>query len=374
MKVMTIVGTRPEIIKLSTVIKLLDVSFKQILVHTGQNFDYELNEVFFEDLGIRKPDHFLGVNGGSPAHSIGSIIISVDDLLEQVKPDAVLIYGDTNSCLSIIAAKRRKIPIFHLEAGNRSFDQNVPEELNRKIVDHLSDVNLTLTEHARRYLIAEGINPELIFKVGSLMPEVIANNKNRIERSDILIRLGLEKKKYFIASLHREENVDCQKSLASMISELKDVANHYDLPVFISTHPRTKARIEKYGISIDDNNLNFIKPLGFHDYNNLQINAYCVLSDSGTLTEESSILNFPSVMIRSTHERPEGIDVGISVIASPGSGRLIEAVKLAISCSGVLNHDHNPIIDFRDKNVSEKIIKIIFSYTDYVNRYIWRKN
>lgn len=371
LKVMTIVGTRPEIIKLSSVIKQLDLNFKHVLVHTGQNYDYELNEIFFNDLGIRRPDYFLGINGGTAANVIGNIIISSDEIMEEVLPDAILIYGDTNSCLSIVAAKKRKIPIFHLEAGNRSFDQNIPEELNRKVVDHLSDINLTLTEHARRYLLSEGLNPETVFKVGSLMPEVLQDHSEKIINSNILSNLGLVKNGYLLASLHREENVDFKDRLHSMMKALEDTASHFKIPVYLSTHPRTRNRLDRFNINVNESKVKFIKPLGFYDYNNLQINAFCVLSDSGTLTEEASILNFPGVMLRAAHERPEGVDAGISVMAQPNACSIIEAVNIIRRY--LISNVTNPIIDFREEKVSHKVIKIIYSYTDYINKYVWKK-
>ncbi len=371
---MTIVGTRPEIIKLSSVISLLDKFSQHILVHTGQNYDYELNEIFFLDLKIRKPDYFLGVNGGSPANLIGNIIISADKVLDEVKPDAVLIYGDTNSCLSIISAKRRKIPIFHLEAGNRSFNQNVPEELNRKIVDHLSDINITLTEHARRYLISEGLKPETIFKVGSLMPEVLANHIEQIEKSNILERLNIKKGQYFVASLHREENVDQKENLIKLLASLEAVSSYFSMPVYLSTHPRTKDRIDRFQIVVDTCKVKLIKPVGFHDYNKLQLNSYCVLSDSGTLTEESSILSFPGVMLRNVHERPEAFDSGVVLMANLEANSIIDCIKIAVNFSRKNKDYINPISDFRELNVSQKIIKLIYSYTNYVDRYVWQKS
>jgi UDP-N-acetylglucosamine 2-epimerase len=370
-KVMTIVGTRPEIIKLSMIIKLLDKNLNHILVHTGQNYDFELNEIFFKDLKLRKPDYFLNAVGSSTAETIGNIIHESDKVMEKEKPDAVLLYGDTNSCLSVISAKRKKIPIFHLEAGNRCFDQRVPEEINRKIVDHLSDINLPLTSHARDYLVNEGINPETIIKVGSCMKEILNFHKNEIKSSKILSKLNLKKSSYFVVSTHREENVDDEINLNNLMDSLNAICETYKLPVVVSTHPRTKIRLDKLNGKMKINSLvEFIKPLGIIDYINLQINSKCVISDSGTITEESSILGFPAIMIRNSHERPEGMDQGVLIMSGLKKERVLESI------SATLNNDFlHPIVeDYNYENVSGKVLKIILSYIDYVNREVWKKN
>lgn len=372
LKVMTIVGTRPELIKLSRVIAELDKHTDHLLVHTGQNYDYELNQIFFEELGIRKPDHFLNV-AGTPAETIGRVIIETDKLFEQEKPDAVLLYGDTNSCLSVISAKRKQIPVFHMEAGNRCFDQRVPEELNRKIVDHLSDINMPLTEHARRYLIDEGIRPETIIKTGSTMKEVIAHYWSHIQSSTVMSKLGLTKNKFFIVSAHREENVDYQGNLEQFVKSLVAIADHYNLPVIVSTHPRTRNRLEKFGLMQQDARISFLKPLGFYDYIQMQLNAYCVISDSGTITEEASILNLPAIMIRQAHERPEGMDEGTVVMSGLRPERVLQAIDLVTQ-----HHAHKEkrlmlIEDYDTENVSVKVVRIIHSYVDYINRTIWHK-
>ena len=373
-KVMTIVGTRPEIIKLSRIINELDKSANHILVHTGQNYDYELNEIFFKDLKIRKPDHFLNAAGKNTAETISKIIFESDAIFEKEKPDAVLLYGDTNSCLSVISAKRKQIPIFHMEAGNRCFDQRVPEEINRKIVDHLSDINMPLTEHARNYLLSEGIDPNTIIKTGSCMKEILTFYKKDIESSKVHKNLNLELKKYFLVSAHREENVDYTDNLESLLLSLNAIAEKYDLPVIVSTHPRTKDRLEKFNKKIKTNSLiRFLKPLGFFDYINLQSSAYCVISDSGTITEESSILKFPAIMIRQAHERPEGMDEGTLIMSGIHKDRIIESIEVVVK---QYNEGKIPAIidDYNVDNVSQKVIKIIFSYIDYVNRNVWRKD
>ena len=373
-KIMTIVGTRPEIIKLSRIINELDKSSNHILVHTGQNYDYELNEIFFQDLKIRKPDHFLNAAGKNTAETISKIIFESDAILEKEKPDAVLLYGDTNSCLSVISAKRKQIPIFHMEAGNRCFDQRVPEEINRKIVDHLSDINMPLTEHARNYLLSEGIDPNTIIKTGSCMKEILTFYKKDIESSKVHKNLNLELKKYFLVSAHREENVDYTNNLESLLLSLNAIAEKYNLPVIVSTHPRTKDRLEKFNKKIKTNNLiKFLKPLGFFDYIKLQSSAYCVISDSGTITEESSILKFPAIMIRQAHERPEGMDEGTLIMSGIHKDRILESIEVVVK---QYNEGKIPTIidDYNVDNVSQKVIKIIFSYIDYVNRNVWRKD
>lgn len=373
-KIMTIVGTRPEIIKLSRIINELDKSADHILVHTGQNYDYELNEIFFNDLKIRKPDHFLNAAGKNTAETISKIILESDKIFEKEKPDAVLLYGDTNSCLSVISAKRKQIPIFHMEAGNRCFDQRVPEEINRKIVDHLSDINMPLTEHARNYLLSEGIDPNTIIKTGSCMKEILTFYKKDIESSKVHENLSLDLNKYFLVSAHREENVDYTDNLESLLLSLNAIAEKYSLPVIVSTHPRTKDRLEKFNKKIKTNNLiKFLKPLGFFDYIKLQSSAYCVISDSGTITEESSILKFPAIMIRQAHERPEGMDEGTLIMSGIHKDRILESIEVVVK---QYNDGKIPTIidDYNVDNVSQKVIKIIFSYIDYVNRNVWRKD
>ena len=372
-KVVTIVGTRPEIIKLSRVIAELEKHVNHLLVHTGQNYDYELNEIFFNDLGVKKPDYFLNAVGDSTAQTIGNIIAESDKILENENPDAVLLYGDTNSCLSVISAKRRQIPIFHMEAGNRCFDQRVPEELNRKIVDHLSDINMPLTEQARDYLIAEGIKPETVIKTGSCMKEIFSFYKGKIHSSEILNSLKVKKNKFFIVSSHREENVDYKENLISFLDSLNGIAAEYKLPIIVSTHPRTRGRIEKISNIRMDNKIQFLKPLGFFDYVNLQQNAKCVISDSGTISEESSILGFPAIMIRAAHERPEGMDEGAVIMSGLIKERILESIEMVIS-----QHENqitpNIVPDYDVDNVSMKVSRIILSYIDYINRTVWKKN
>ena len=371
---MTIVGTRPEIIKLSRVISELDKFTDHILVHTGQNYDYELNEIFFEDLKIRKPDHFLEAVGKTPSETISKVIRESDIIIQKEKPDAVLLYGDTNSCLSVISAKRNQVPIFHMEAGNRCFDQRVPEEINRKIVDHLSDINMPLTEHARNYLISEGIDASRIIKTGSCMKEILDYYNSDINKSKALIDLKLKSKKYFLVSIHREENVDYSSNLTSLLESLNYIAEKYKLPVIVSTHPRTKDRITKLKTSIKLNSLiQFLKPLGFFDYIKLQKSSFCVISDSGTITEESSILKFPAVMIRQSHERPEGMDEATVIMSGIDKNRIDESINVVTQQfkNGVLPK----IIDaYNVENVSQKVVKIILSYIDYVNRNVWKKD
>ena len=374
MKVLTIVGTRPEIIKLCRVICELDKFVNHILVHTGQNYDYELNEVFFNELEIRKPDYFLNAVDHSLAQTIGNIIAKVDDVLEKEQPDAILILGDTNSCLGIMGAKRRKIPIFHMEAGNRCFDLRVPEEINRKVVDHLSDVNLVYTEHARRYLIAEGLRPELIIKTGSPMMEVLHYYEKKINSSNVLSRLGLEKNQYFLVSTHREENVDNSKNFEKLLKAIQAIEEKYKLPVIVSTHPRTRKKLEEQKDIIFNSEIKFLNPLGFPDYIKLQQNAATVISDSGTITEESSILNFPAITVRQQHERPEGMDEGTLIMCGLETESILNAIDIVIS-----HHTENRAIfkivdDYDTENVSQKVLRIIFSYTDYVNRKVWFKN
>ena len=372
-KVITIVGTRPEIIKLSRVIAELEKHVDHILVHTGQNFDYELNEIFFNDLGVKKPDYFLNAVGESTANTIGNIITETDKILVKESPDAVLLYGDTNSCLSVISVKRRQIPIFHMEAGNRCFDQRVPEELNRKIVDHLSDINMPLTEQARDYLVAEGIRPETIIKTGSCMKEILNYYKSNIYESKVIDKLKLSNKNYFIVSAHREENIDYLNNVNSFIESLNSIAEKYDLPIIVSTHPRTKKRLDLIVNKKLNPKIQFLKPQGFFDYINLQINAKCVISDSGTISEESSILGFPAIMIRAAHERPEGMDYGTLIMSGLEKDRIIESIEI------VVNQNKNDIKskivkDYDVDNVSMKVTRTIISYIDYVNRTVWKKH
>jgi UDP-N-acetylglucosamine 2-epimerase (non-hydrolysing) len=373
LKVMTLVGTRPELIKMSRVIAELDKQTHHILVHSGQNYDYELNQVFFDDLDIRKPDHFLGAVGETVAKTIAEVISKADEIFEREAPDALLLYGDTNTCLAIIAAKRRKIPVFHMEAGNRCFDQRVPEELNRKVLDHLSDINLVLTEHARRYLLDEGIRPETIIKTGSHMEEVLEYYMPRIVASDVLRREGLEDGKYFIVSAHREENVDTPDNLRDLLASLRALADKYQYPIIVSTHPRTRKRLEVLGEKLDHPLIRFVKPYGLLDYIKLQMGSFCVLSDSGTITEEASLLNLPAVTIRNAHERPEGMDDGTLIMCGLKPDRVLDAVRIVTS-----QHDRNTRIvsvvkDYLGGPVSKKIVRIVHSYTDYINRTVWSK-
>jgi UDP-N-acetylglucosamine 2-epimerase len=373
LKVMTIVGTRPELIKMSRVFAELDQHTEHLLVHTGQNFDYELNQIFFDELEIRKPDYFLEAAGKNAAQSIGQVIMKADEVLEAEQPDAVLFYGDTNSCLAVIAAKRRKIPVFHMEAGNRCFDQRVPEELNRKVLDHLSDINLVLTEHARRYLMAEGIKPETIIKTGSHMDEVLGYYMPRILASDILERLELEKKRFFIVSAHREENVDTPANLADLLETLNALATTYGFPVIVSTHPRTQKRLDELELGDVNPLIRFAKPFGFFDYNKLQMEAFCVVSDSGTITEESSLLNLPAITIRNAHERPEGMDAGTLIMSGLKAERVLDAVKVITSQYRADERILPPVADYEAGAVSKKVLRIVMSYTDYVNRTVWAK-
>ena len=374
LKVMTIVGTRPEIIKLSRVMDELDKYTEHIIVHTGQNFDYELNEIFFKELHIRKPDYFLDAAGKNAAETIANVIQKSDALMETVKPDAVLLYGDTNSCLSVISAKRRKIPIFHMEAGNRCFDQRVPEEINRKIVDHLSDINMPLSEHARRYLLAEGLRPETVIKTGSPMTEVLLYHKDEIERNEVLEKEGLRKGEYFIVSTHREENVDSEKNFSDLLASLNAIVDKYQKKVIVSTHPRTRKKLESIGFVNSNPMIEFMKPFGFMEYVKLQQNAFCVISDSGTITEESSILHFPAITIRQAHERPEGMDEGTLIMSGLDSVRILESVEVVTRQYAEGKDVIHSIPDYAADNVSKKVVRIILSYTDYVNRTVWHKS
>ena len=372
-KVMTIVGTRPEIIKLSEVMKELDKHTDHIIVHTGQNYDYELNELFFEQLNVRTPDYFLEAVKGTPSETIGDIIAKADKILADIKPEALLIYGDTNSCLSVIPAKKRKIPIFHMEAGNRCFDQRVPEEINRKIVDHLSDINLPLSEQARDYLIAEGIKPETVIKTGSPMTEVLMANMKKILSSNILKKENLSPKKYIIMSIHREENVDSPKNFNDLLESIDELTVKYNMPIIVSTHPRTRKKLTEIGYEDKNPLIRFSKPYGFHEYNNLQMNAFCVISDSGTIAEEGSILNLPAVTIRQAHERPEGMDETTVIMSGLNKNRVLEAVEVAITHNNSESRLIKAVKDYEADNVSKKILRIILSYTDYINRTVWHR-
>ena len=371
MKIVTLIGTRPEIIKLSRVMAVLDQCSEHIIVHTGQNYDYELNEIFFNDLGIRKPDYFLEAVGESLADTIGSIISKVDKVFEKEQPDALLILGDTNSALGVIPAKRRKIPIFHMEAGNRCFDQRVPEEINRKIVDHTSDINMPYTEHARRYLLNEGLPADQIIKTGSPQKEVLDHHKESIEDSDVLQRLELETGKYFIVSIHREENVDNPAHLKLLVESLNAIASTYGHPLVFACHPRTKNRLDAAGYVLDKR-VRQMPPLGFFDYVALEKNAYCAISDSGTITEESSIVGFPAITVRQAHERPEGMDEGCVVMSGLRKERILDSIELAV----LQFKEFGPsrlIADYNVDQVSWKVAKIILSYVDFVNRKVWSK-
>ncbi len=372
LKVMTIVGTRPEIIKLSRVISAVDANFSSVLVHTGQNFDYELNEIFFEEMGIRKPDHFLNAVGGSVARTIGNVIALSDEIMEQEQPDALLILGDTNSCLSVIAAKRRKIPIFHMEAGNRCFDERVPEEVNRRIIDHTSDINMPYSDIAREYLLREGLPPDRIIKTGSPMYEVLHHYMDRIEASDILSRLGLREKEYFLISSHREENIDFPGQFEKLVGMLNNLATHFGRRVIVSTHPRTRKMIAAKGVSLDPG-IELMKPLGFCDYVHLQTRAIAVISDSGTITEESSILNFPALNIRNAHERPEGMEEGAVMMTGLEWDSIREGIRILEGQPRGRDRVLSMVADYGVPNVSEKVVRILMSYRGYVNRTVWHK-
>lgn len=372
LKVITVVGTRPEIIRLACVLQKLDSSpaIEHTLVHTGQNYDYELNEVFFEDLGLRKPDFFLNAAGGNAASTAGQIIISIDPVLEEVKPDAFLVLGDTNSCLCAIAAKKRRIPIFHMEAGNRCFDQRVPEESNRKIVDHTADINLTYSDIAREYLLAEGIRPDRIIKTGSPMFEVLNTYLPKVEKSDILSKLDLKPYNYFVVSAHREENIASEKNFYNLIKSLNEIAGKYDMPVIMSTHPRTRKMIEETGVEFDPGII-LSKPLGLSDYLALQINSKAVLSDSGTISEESSILNFPALNIREAHERPEAMEEASVMMSGLNPVRIMQGLaQLELQKRGE-ERSFRPVADYSMPNVSDKVVRIIISYTDYIKRVVY---
>ena len=372
LKLMTVVGTRPEIIRLSRVMQACDKYFDHIIVHTGQNYDYELNEIFFTDLGIRKPDHFLNAAGATGAETIGNVIIAVDKVLEEVKPEALLVLGDTNSCMAVIPAKRRKIPTFHMEAGNRCFDMRVPEEINRRIVDHTADINLTYSTIARDYLLAEGLPADLVIKTGSPMFEVLNHYKAKIEASDILGTLGLKEQQYFIVSAHREENINSDQNFLDLVDMLNAVAEKYQFPVIVSTHPRTRNRIEELNIKFHPL-VQLLKPLGFSDYNKLQLSAKAALSDSGTINEESSILNFPALNLRQAHERPEGMEEAAVMMVGLKAERALQALDILEHQSRDEARLLRLVSDYSMPNVSEKVVRIILSYTDYVNRVVWKK-
>lgn len=372
LKLMTVVGTRPEIIRLSRVMAACDQYFDHVLVHTGQNYDYELNEIFFTDLGIRKPDHFLNAAGGTGAETIGNVIITVDKILDEVQPEALLVLGDTNSCMAVLPAKRRKIPTFHMEAGNRCFDMRVPEEINRRIVDHTADINLTYSTIARDYLIAEGLPADLVIKTGSPMFEVLNHYKAKIEASDVLERLGLKEQQYFIVSAHREENINSDQNFLDLVAMLNAVAEKYQFPVIVSTHPRTRKRIEQLNIEFHPL-IQLLKPLGFSDYNKLQLSAKAALSDSGTINEESSIMNFPALNLRQAHERPEGMEEAAVMMVGLTAERILQGLEILESQARGEERQLRLVEDYSMPNVSDKVVRIIMSYTDYVNRVIWKK-
>lgn len=373
LKVMTIVGTRPELIKMSRVFVELERYTQHVLVHTGQNHDYELNQIFFDDLEIRKPDYFLGAACSNAAQTIAQVIAKSDEVLERERPDAVLLYGDTNSGMAVIPAKRRKIPVFHMEAGNRCFDQRVPEELNRKVLDHLSDINMVLTEHARRYLLAEGIRPETIIKTGSHMREVLDYYLPKIHQSDVLSRLGLKHRQFFLVSAHREENVDSPDMLGDLLDTLNGLVEKYGFPVVVSTHPRTRKQLEARDRSGLSEKIIFSKPFGFFDYVQLQMQAFCVLSDSGTITEEASLLNLPAVTLRNAHERPEGMDVGTLIMSGLKRECVLDAVSTVTQQFADGQRPVLPVADYENPYVSRQIVRVVLSYVGYINRTVWHK-
>lgn len=372
LRILSVVGTRPEIIRLSAVLNKLDNYCEHYIAHTGQNYDYELNEIFFNDLSVKKPDFFLNAAGENAAITIGNIIIKVDELLAELKPDALLILGDTNSCLAALSAKRKKIPVFHMEAGNRCFDQRVPEEINRKIVDHISDINLTYSDIAREYLLAEGLSPDRIIKTGSPMYEVIQNHQDKINKSDVLERLALKNGEFFLVSAHREENVDSKINIKKLADILNALADKYNFPVIVSTHPRTRKRFEENNIQFDQR-VQLLKPLGFIDYIKLQVEAKAVLSDSGTITEESSILNFPALNIREAHERPEGMEEASVIMTGLSVERVMQSLSILEDQPAGNVRLLRPVNDYSMPNVSDKVVRIIHSYTDYINRVVWKK-
>jgi len=372
LKVMTVVGTRPEIIRLSRVMAKLDEYCEHILVHTGQNYDFELNEIFFQDLGIRKPDYFLEAAGGSGAETIGNVIIGVDKVLAEVQPEAMLVLGDTNSCMAVIPAKRRKIPTFHMEAGNRCFDMRVPEEINRRIVDHTADINLTYSTIARDYLLREGLPADRVVKTGSPMFEVLNHFREGIEASDVLDRLGLEEGKFFVVSAHREENVDSDRNFLALVDTLNAIAEQYGYPVIVSTHPRTQKRVDALGVTFHEN-VRLLKPLGFKDYNKLQLSAKAVLSDSGTISEEASILNFPALNIREAHERPEGMEETAAMMVGLSTERVLQGLAILENQGRGNDRSMRLVEDYSMPNVAEKVVRIIHSYRDYVMQTVWKQ-
>jgi len=372
LKVMTVVGTRPEIIRLSRVMAKLDEHCDHMLVHTGQNYDYELNEIFFDDLSIRKPDHFLSAAGASGAETIGNVIIAVDRVLAEVKPDALLVLGDTNSCIAVLPAKRRKIPTFHMEAGNRCFDMRVPEEINRRIVDHTADINLTYSTIARDYLLAEGLPSDRVIKTGSPMFEVLNHYREGIDASDVLDRLSLSEHQFFVVSAHREENIDSDKNFLKLVDVLNTVAEQYNLPVIVSTHPRTQKRVDALGVRFHTN-VKLLKPLGFKDYNKLQLCARAVLSDSGTINEESSILNFPALNIRETHERPEGMEEAAVMMVGLEVERVVQGLAILESQNRGDDRNLRLVADYSMPNVADKVVRIVHGYRDYVMRAVWKQ-
>ena len=372
---MTIAGTRPELIKLSRLIFELEKHFDHILVHTGQNYDFELNEIFFKELKIKKPKYFLDSAGKNVADTIGNIIAKSDKVLAKENPDALIVYGDTNSCLSVISAKRRKIPVFHFEAGNRSFDQRVPEELNRKIIDHLSDINFAVTEHARRYLLAEGIKPDTVIKSGSPMKEILDFHEKDIIKSNILEKLQLEKNNFLLVSSHREENIDSEENFNCLLESLNSIAEKYKYPIIVSTHPRTKNKLQSIKEKKINSLIKFLKPMGFFDYNKMQQNAFCVISDSGTITEESSILNFPAITVRESHERPEGMDEGVVIMTGLKKETIMKSIEIVVSQFNSNPKNLREIVkDYDLNNFSTKVIRVIISYIDFVNRNVWKRN
>ena len=372
LKIATVVGTRPEIIRLACVLKKLDEYCEHILIHTGQNYDYELNEVFFDDLGIRKPDYFLGAAGVTGAETIGNVIIKVDKALEDIQPEAMLVLGDTNSCMALLPAKRRKIPTFHMEAGNRCFDQRVPEEINRRLVDHMADINLTYSSIARDYLLSEGLPADMIIKTGSPMFEVLNTYRDGIDSSDVLTRLGIKEYEFFVVSAHREENIDSNKNFLNLIESLNAIAEVYQIPIIVSTHPRTQKRIDEIKVELNPM-IRLLKPLGFKDYIKLQISAKAVLSDSGTINEEASIMNFPALNLREAHERPEGMEEAVVIMTGLEKERIMQSLAIIDDQPRGEQRLMRQVSDYSMPNVSDKIVRIVHSYTDYVNRVIWKK-
>jgi len=372
LKIATVVGTRPEIIRLACVVKKLDKHCEHILIHTGQNYDYELHEIFYDDLGIIKPDYFLGAAGTTGAETIGNVIIEVDKVVEEIQPEAVLVLGDTNSCMALLPAKRRKIPTFHMEAGNRCFDQRVPEEINRRMVDHMADINLTYSSIARDYLLSEGLPADMIIKTGSPMYEVLNTYRDGIDNSDILMRLGVKEYEFFIVSAHREENVDSDKNFFNLIESLDSMAEIYQIPIIVSTHPRTQKRIDEMKVELNPM-IQLLKPLGFKDYNKLQISAKAVLSDSGTINEEASIMNFPALNLREAHERPEGMEEAVVMMTGLEKERIMQSLSIIDNQTRDKKRLMRQVADYSMPNVSDKIVRIIHSYTDYVNRVVWKK-